>query len=336
MAPVQQSTGDFPCCIRFVATYRCSKVKSARTLFIWYGYNYITMIPLNYLAAIFQKEKEDVLKWIRQNKITASKIGNSWMVDEASFYHVIRLNLKLSGYDKYLEEEVKIREEEITNILVLLDDLIYLLKSINKISPLLRLLIREMASLLPTGLPRSIFIDVTSGIGISKCVETYGLSFSEACHLYNSAIKSISHKLGFITEYRNILAQEKLNIRRLEIINRNQEEKIRILSDELERVTLETVEDEGQSKLLIPVAAIRTLSLNLATNLDLDTRCVNSLASLGIRTVEDLLRYIRYDGLSRLRTARNFGESSLRRLRYKLTKAGIIDDNEQSYLFEYL
>lgn len=294
------------------------------------------MIPLDYLAAIFQKEKEDVLKWIKQNKITASKIGNNWMVDEASFYHVIRLNLKLSEYDKYLEEEIKIREEEITNILVQLDDLSYLLKSVNKISPLLRLLIREMASLLPTGLMRSIFTDVTSGIGISKCAETYDLSFAQACNLYNSAIKSIGHKLGFITEYRDILAQEKLYIRRLEIINRNQEEKIRILSDELERITSEAVKNDGRSELLIPVTAIRILSLNLAMDLDLDTRCVNSLYSLNIRTVEDLLRYIRYGGLKRLTSARNFGESSLRRLRYKLTKAGIIDENEQSYLFEYL
>lgn len=59
------------------------------------------MMPLDYLTVIFQKEKEDVPRWIKQNKIAASKIGNNWMIDEASYYHVIRLNLELSEYDKY-------------------------------------------------------------------------------------------------------------------------------------------------------------------------------------------------------------------------------------------
>lgn len=294
------------------------------------------MIPLNYLATIFQKDEEDVLRWIKYNKVTASRIGNSWMVDETSFYHVIRLNQKLSEYDKYLEEEVRIREEEITNILLQLDDLIYLLKSINKISPILRLLIDEMASLLPAGLNRNIFTDVTSGIGISKCAEAYNLSLSQTCSLYNSTLKIITHKLGFMTEYRDILAREKLRVRRLEIINRNQEEKIKALSDALERITTGTIDNENQSKNLIPLDAIRLLSLNLATDLDLDVRCVNSMHALGLRTVEDLLRYIKNGGLQRTLEARNFGKNSLRRLRYKLIKAGIIDQNEQSYLFEYL
>lgn len=59
------------------------------------------MIPLDYLTVIFQKEKEDVLRWIKQNKIAASKIGNNWIVNEISYYDVIRLNLELSEYDKY-------------------------------------------------------------------------------------------------------------------------------------------------------------------------------------------------------------------------------------------
>lgn len=294
------------------------------------------MIPVSCLVELFQKNEKEVMRWIKQNKITSSKIGNNWLIDEVGFYRAIRLNLKLSECDNYLEEEVKVRQEEITNILLELDDLLYLFKSVNKLSPVLRLLLREMATLIPEGYKRDIFVDIISGLSVSEAAEKYHIDFQRACSLHDSALKCINQKLGFIGEYRQILAQKELKIRRLEIINQNQEDKIRNLSATLERMAPEVVHNEEQFDRLLPRSAVQKLSLRLTTDLDLDCRCVNTLRGLTLETVEDLLRYVKDDGFKKLISTRNFGKYSLRKLKNKLMKAGIIDEHERSDLYEYL
>lgn len=294
------------------------------------------MIPLRYFVKMFQKDEEDLLRWLRLNKITSSKIGNTWLVDEASFYRVVRLNLKLSHYDEYLAEEIKSREIEITNILLQLDDLMYLFKSAFKISPALRLLINEMALLITDEQKRNVFTDVMSGIHITKVAEKYGVTFQQACYLNDAAMKCIGNRLGFINEYRCNRAKEKLAIRRLEIINHNQWSEIVALKDELNRIKDEGASSKGYSEEEIPDLVVKLLSLRLEYDLDLNTRCVNCLRTYELETVEDLLRFIKDNSIERLMTARNLGQKSIMELKGKLEQAGIIDKTGHSYLMKYL
>lgn len=294
------------------------------------------MIPLRYFVKMFQKDEEDLLRWLRLNKITSSKIGNTWLVDEASFYRVVRLNLKLSHYDEYLAEEIKSREIEITNILLQLDDLMYLFKSAFKISPALRLLINEMALLITDEQKRNVFTDVMSGIHITKVAEKYGVTFQQACYLNDAAMKCIGNRLGFINEYRCNRAKEKLTIRRLEIINQNQWSEIVALKDELNRIKDEGASSKGYTEEKIPDLVVKLLSLRLKYDLDLNTRCVNCLRTYELETVEDLLRFIKDNSIERLMTARNLGQKSIMELKGKLEQAGIIDKTGHSYLMKYL
>lgn len=294
------------------------------------------MIPLRYFVKMFQKDEEDLLRWLRLNKITSSKIGNTWLVDEVSFYRVVRLNLKLSHYDEYLAEEIKSREIEITNILLQLDDLMYLFKSAFKISPALRLLINEMALLITDEQKRNVFTDVMSGIHITKVAEKYGVTFQQACYLNDAAMKCIGNRLGFINEYRCNRAKEKLTIRRLEIINQNQWSEIVALKDELNRIKDEGASSKGYTEEKIPDLVVKLLSLRLKYDLDLNTRCVNCLRTYELETVEDLLRFIKDNSIERLMTARNLGQKSIMELKGKLEQAGIIDKTGHSYLMKYL
>ena len=291
------------------------------------------MIPLHYLAAIFQKDEEDILRWIKQYKITSSKIGNTWLIDEASFCRVVRQKMRLSQYDEYLAKEVQIRKDEISDILLQLDDLIYLLRSLKKISPLLRLLIKEMASLISNDLKRNIFVDVTSGMNISKVAQKYNITFEKACGIYSASLVYVEKKLGFIYKYRNTLAENKLKIRRLEIENRNQRIEINRLLDVINRTTFEFA---YSPPVFIPASAVKLLSLNLTYDLDLEIRVINCLRALEMETVEDLLRYVKEHGFNKLLGYRNFGKESLNSLKMKLIKSGVIDENENSDLFDYI
>lgn len=293
------------------------------------------MIPLHYLAAIFQKDEKDILRWIKQYKITSSKIGNTWLIDEASFCRVIRLKMRLSQYDEYLAKEVEIRKDEISEILLQLDDLIYLFRSLKKISPLLRLLIEEMASLISNELKRNIFTDVTSGMNISKVAQKYNLTLEKACSIYNASLACVEKKMGFVYEYRNTLAASKLKIRRLEIECKNQKTEIDRLLYIIDRATFD-FSDSSHSPVFIPASAINLLSLSLTYDLDLDIRIINCLRALDMETVEDLLRFVKEHGFNRLLSYRNFGRESLSSLKMKLIQSGIIDENESSDLFDYI
>lgn len=291
------------------------------------------MIPLHYLAAIFKKDEEDILRWIKQYKITSSKIGNTWLIDEVSFCRVIRQKMRLSHYDEYLAKEVQIRKDEISDILLQMDDLIYLLRSLKKISPLLRLLIKEMASLISNDLKRNIFVDVTSGMNISKVAQKYNITFEMACNIYNASLAYVEKKLGFICNYRNSLAENELKIRRLEIESKNQRIEINRLLNIISRTTFEFA---YSPPVFIPASGVKLLSLSLTYDLGLDIRVINCLRTLDLETVEDLLRFVKEHGFNRLLGYRNFGKESLNSLKVKLIQLGIMDKNGNSDLFDYL
>lgn len=79
-----------------------------------------------------------------KNNITVTKIGESWMVDDVAisklFAHSIRWG------KEYIEEEISIREEALTNAILQIDDLIYLFKSVKRIAPIFHLIIQEVKS----------------------------------------------------------------------------------------------------------------------------------------------------------------------------------------------
>lgn len=289
------------------------------------------MISLSYLAKLFQQDENDFFHRLKSNNVPISIVKSTLMVDERCLLH----NL-LSDYDEYLKEEKRIREEEINTILEELDDLAFLLKSFKKMSPTLRLLIKEMSLHIPAGLKRTIFIETTRGTHLSVVAKEHGLTFSQACKYFSSAMKYLKQKVGFTKEFRSIIAEKNLEIRKLQIVNRNQENKINYLTDALKSTITKTDDKEKSSETLIPLNAVQMLSVRLS-DLDLDTRCINCMSAMNIRTVEDLLRYIKLSSFKILvKNAKNFGNKSRIRLKQKLMEKGILDENEQSALFEYL
>lgn len=290
------------------------------------------MITLRDAALLFDANERSILYWAKKNNITVTKVGDSWMVDDVAISKLFAHNIRWGN--KYIEEEIRVREEALTNALLLIDDLIYLFKSVNHIAPIFRLIIHEMSQLIPDEEKKTIFLEVISGKSISEVAENLGISFTQASHLYESAISIIRKHKDFLSNHLTILADQETEINKLKIQNNNLKQHIKIIRTVIEqnrsKDTTEMTED-------IPLPVVKLLSSNFAKDLKFDTRITNCMRSLYIDTVEDLLRYIKDNGgIQSIFEARNFGQKSFERLVLELEKLGIIDSDGNSDLLKYI
>lgn len=295
------------------------------------------MIPVEQAALIYNTDVRSIKRWAKQHQITYSRIGEKLMIDEVSLARVIELKARISRYDEYLEEILVIKEKEIMSVLLQIDDLIYLFKSIKKISPLLRTLVDEMALLIPDESRRNIFTDVILIKNLSEVAKKNNLPRQKVTYLFDSALKCIQKKIGFLLQYRNIIADLKFKNRLLELESRNQKERIGYLCELLKSVDhQDIILKQNLTDSTLPPYVVKLLFMRFDKDFDLDTRVVNCLRGIDIETLEDLLRFLKEHGLQGIREARNVGEKSFAALKSKLIEQNIIDKNGYSYLFKYL
>lgn len=295
------------------------------------------MITLRDAALLFDANERTILYWAKQNNITLTKVGESWMVDDVAISKLFTHNIRWGN--EYMEKEISIREEALTNAILQIDDLIYLFKSVKRIAPIFRLIIQEMSQLIPNEQKRTVFMEVLSGKGISEVAKNSGLSFTRTCYLYESALAIVRSHQGFFSNHLTILADKETEINRLKIQNNNLKQHIKAIHTVLEKERVKGNNEEltGMAEENIPWTIVKLLSMNLLTELNLDTRTINCMKVLDIVTVEDFLRFIKNSGgLKSLFMARNFGEKSCKILVHELEKLGVIDSEGNSNLFKYI
>lgn len=296
------------------------------------------MIPLSDAAIQYGIDEVTIRNWAGRYNIDMFRSGGIWMVNETDLDRVVALNAIKSFNELYLAKEIEIRQEEISQIILGLDDLAYLLRSSHKIAPLLRVVINEIALLIPDNLKRCIFMDVNLKMSLSDVAKKYDLPYNKACYLFECALKCVNNNLGFIVGYQDTINELELKVKKLMIEKRNLQSKIEILSDSLEHLRfhdltmLQGFENTNQ----VPLDYVKILSMRIIEDFNFETRVINCLQALGIVTIEDLLRLIKTNGFNKLLNTRNFGKKSLKELKSKLIELGIMDDDESSYLFSYI
>lgn len=252
------------------------------------------MITLRDAALLFDANERTILYWAKQNNITLTKVGESWMVDDVAISKLFAHNIRWGK--EYMEEEISIREEALTNAILQIDDLIYLFKSVKRIAPIFRLIIQEMSQLIPNEQKRTVFMEVLSGKGISEVAKNSGLSFTRTCYLYESALAIVRSHQGFFSNHLTILADKETEINRLKIQNNNLKQHIKAIHTVLEKERVKGNNEEltGMAEENIPWTIVKLLSMNLLTELNLDTRTINCMKVLDIVTVIffDLLKIV--------------------------------------------
>lgn len=289
------------------------------------------MITLSNAALLYNVNEQTILQWVEQYDIILAKEDDRWMLDDEAISKLFAQNIRWDS---------KVREREPAKAHQQIDDQIYRYKSFLKVDSFLCLLINELAMLIPNEEGRAVFVEVLSGEDLSEVAERREISFNKARHLYESALKIIDRNKGFLRNYRTKLANVELEARKLQIQDKNLREHINTLHavlDDSRYVYKTNRRIMEQAEENIPWVTVRLLSLNLLTDVNLETRVANCLKKLGLVTVEDLLRYIkRGGGLKCLAKYRNFGTRSCEMLILELEKIGVMDSDGNSKLLKYI
>lgn len=295
------------------------------------------MIPIEKAAKLYGTSVKTLRRWITQHLITYSGIGSKMMVDEKSLQHFLELNARISHFHEDQEEVLAIKEKQLAAAVLRIDSLLFLFKSLHEISPLLRAVMDEMSLLIPAGLRREVFVDMTLGKDLQAVAHKHNISEQMASYFYRTALKCVQSKLGFITGYRDRIAKLIKQNKELEIKNRNQKELHSYLIRTLNELKGKKVFPEHDfPDIDMPLEAVETLFMQLEKDLGVSTRTAHCLRWRDIETVEDLLRYLKTGKMEDFLLIKNFGKKSLFDLKKALADKGILEENGDSYLFKYL
>lgn len=291
------------------------------------------MIPVHKLAKEYETDVRNIINWAKSGKITASRIGTVWMIDEPSLKHYISTHTKKVKQNQYLKEQIQEKEEEITDMIAHLDDFLFSLRSLNYISPLFRIIINEMSLLLPEEKMQEAFISISTGESIYEAAKKYGVSYDRMCYLYRKFLRMIVAKSGFLKEQRNRLAALEYKVRELSLLNEKREMKIL-------QLTKKDISEEQLHELYgefgdVSSTVLDLYSMSLVNDVEIETRAANVLKANDIETVEQLYKYVAMFGFKKLLDFDNMGTTTLRRLKYALRKKGLLDNKDKSPLIDF-
>lgn len=291
------------------------------------------MIPVHKLAKEYETNIRNIINWAKAGKITASRIGTVWMIDEPSLKRYISTHTRKAEQKKYLEEQLQEKDEEISDMIAHLDDFLFSLRSLNHISPLFRIIINEMSLLLPGKKMQEAFVSISTGESIYEAAKKYGVSYDRMCTIYHKFLRMIATKSGFLKGYRNRLAELEYKVRELSLLN--EKRKIEIL-----HLTSKDMSEEQLKELYDQFGALSSnvldmYNMSLDTDVEIETRAFNILKANDIETVEQLYKYVAQFSFKKLLDFHGMGSTSLRRLKYALRKKGLLDNKDTSPLIDF-
>lgn len=291
----------------------------------------LKLVPIRKEAEKWGTTSRNIINWIKKGKISGSRIGDTWGVEKNSIAEYLKLNAKISSYNKILEEKIKEKEEAIKRF----NNEIYIINNLYELTPAFQLVLFEMSTLLSDPEHQVIFLDMFLGReDIDTIAEKHYTTPDKILYIQKANVKAISQKSNFLKDYRNRLKELKLTIRKLEIHNTNKKEAIntiyKLLPEEMKKKVSpyveKTLNPEIVNLLSKPINEILT-----------DQRCINCLLYLELYTVEDLIRFLKINkDYNIFLRVRNFGPKTLKRLKLELHEKKLVKTNGESDLYKYV
>lgn len=299
------------------------------------------MISLHYLCELLHEDDEDkVLRWVKQHKIPTGEWLGQCEIDIYRLLYALRFSADKYRYE-YLAEELKIREESVSDILLYYDDMLLQLQKNIKMIPVIHFIFDMMASLISDKKKRKLFLEVSHGVTCADFARRNDINWSEVCNLYDSAFKEIKRKAHRLSTYRNELAAKEKEIRRLK------EENFALkFGDKLQKTTIDYEDvmefDTDEDRLVdLPTLKIRQISDLLSmpvrgSRLNLCIRTSGCLLDARLRTVGDVLKFVKPYGFDQMLKIARFGKGSLKEVKDRFRTLGIIDEQDGCELFDYV
>ena len=187
-------------------------------------------------------------------------------------------------------------------------------------------IIKEMAELIEDKQIREIFCSLSLGKDLLCVSQITGISSKNLVSMYKRGIRQIHLKWKTYSELKRELDHIYIKCRNNELLLTHSEE---VSKKNFRYVKIVLKEQD------IPTEYVDLLSTPLS-KLDINSRTLRAFRKYNIYQLEDLLRFIKYNGFEALYQMPGIGTKSIEQLYEKLKDKKILVDQDTCFLFPYL
>ncbi|MEQ2517486.1 MULTISPECIES: hypothetical protein [Bacteroides] len=273
-------------------------------------------IGIEEAAEKYQVSIRRINTWCKRQEITFSEIGHYLMLDENSLLECIERNIQLNLTKEEFErrKEKLIRENE---------ENLFILQSLEPLTPMMRLIIKELAGMIQDENRRRMFLFVTLEGSLKKYAKESCQDFYYIQREFQILIRDIQSRIGFLKTYKDEMTHLKATLRLYEMnFGRNLFRR----NDSIQEESPAIQEKEN---------AIHVLNTPIS-GFEFDARPSRVLGENGIRTLRDLLKLTYKYGWNRINKLPHLGPTSVNRVINRLQQLNILDDEKGCYLYKYL
>ena len=192
--------------------------------------------------------------------------------------------------------------------------------------PVYRKIVKEMAEVIKDTQMRDIFYSLSTGGDMQAVSRRTGLSSRNLAYMYKKACRQVHLEWKTYSEWKQELDNAYVRCRNYESLQLSSQD----ISRQNFRNVIIVVRDQD-----IPSEYVDLLVTPLG-KLGISFRALRALRKYNIYQLEDLLRFIKYNGFDALRTIPGMGVKSAEQLYEKLKDKNIMEDKDTCVLFRYL
>lgn len=281
-------------------------------------------IGIEEAATKYQVSSKRIITWCKRQEIIYSEIADYLMLDENSLIDCLERNIRFclseEEHKRRIDKKMKENEEEL-----------FLLQSLKELTPLIRLIIKELAGMIRNDERRQLFLYTVLQGSIKDFSVRRRISYRQAQKEFEGLIQEIKTQSGFLRTYKEENIRLKAAVRAYEMKFCKEEADDGVLGG--------TVKGEMRPDVFVPedVKAIKVLLDTPIPELNFDIRSQRSIFEADIKTLRELLQITSKYGFKRLRDMlRNFGLVSQRKVEERLKELNVLDFEGNCLLYRYL
>ena len=245
------------------------------------------------------------------------------MLDENSLTDCLERNIRFSlseeEHKRRIDEKMKENEEEF-----------FLLQSLKELTPLIRLIIKELAGMIRNDERRQLFLYTVLQGNIKDFSVRKRMKYRQAQKAFEGLVQEIKSQAGFLRTYKEENIRLRATVRAYEMKSRQNGFDNDMFMREAE---------ETNPEIFIPedIKAAKALLDTPITELKFDIRSQRIISEADIKTLRELLQITSQYGFRKLRDMlRNFGLVSQKKVEKRLKELNVLDVAGNCNLYRYL
>ena len=152
-------------------------------------------IGIEEAATKYQVSTRRIITWCKRQEIIYSEIGDYLMLDENSLTDCLERNIRFSlseeEHKRRMDEKMKENEEEL-----------FLLQSLKELTPLIRLIIKELAGMIRNDERRQLFLYTVLQGNIKDFSVRKHMKYRQAQKVFEGLVQEIKSQAGFLRTYK--------------------------------------------------------------------------------------------------------------------------------------